>query len=74
MVVVGGVVGGGRGGVAVGVVEFRVVGAVAYASWLRHEAKAHREMEQRKRLEALINLSSQPPRASGLASERKAVS
>lgn len=51
-----------------------VVGAVAYASWLRHEAKAHREMQQRKRLEALINLSSHPPRASGLASERKAVS
>ena len=51
-----------------------VIGAIVYASWLRHEAKAHREMEQRKRLEALINLSSQPPRASGLASERKAVS
>ena len=52
-----------------------VVGAVVYASWLKHEAhKARREMEQRKRLEALINLSSQPPRASGLASERKAVS
>lgn len=51
-----------------------VIGAIVYASWLRHEAKAHREMQQRKRLEALINLSSQPPRASGLASERKAVS
>ena len=35
-----------------------VVGAVVYASWLRHEAhKARRESEQRKTLDRIVHAS-----------------
>ena len=43
-----------------------VVGAVVYASWLKHEAhKARREMEQRKTLDRIIQ-ASMPPAAPGV--------
>ncbi len=35
-----------------------VIGAVIYATWLRHEAhKAHRDMEQRKTLDRIVHAS-----------------
>ena len=47
-----------------------VVGAVVYASWLKHEAhKARREMTQRKTLDRIIQASS-PPAAPGLHRKR----
>ena len=42
-----------------------VVGAVVYASWLKHEAhKARREMAQRKTLNRIVQ-ASMPPAAPG---------
>ena len=47
-----------------------VVGAVVYASWLRHEAhKARRESEQRKTLDRIVQ-ASMPPAAPGLNRKR----
>ena len=47
-----------------------VVGAVVYASWLKHEAhKARREMEQRKTLDRIIQ-ASMPPAAPGVNRKR----
>ena len=47
-----------------------VVGAVVYASWLKHEAhKARREMTQRKTLDRIIQ-ASMPPAAPGLNRKR----
>lgn len=47
-----------------------VVGAVVYASWLKHEAhKARREMTQRKTLDRIIQ-ASMPPAAPGLHRKR----
>ncbi len=35
-----------------------VIGAVIYATWLRHEAhKAHRDMEQRNTLDRIVHAS-----------------
>jgi len=47
-----------------------VIGAVVYASWLKHEAhKARRESEQRKTLDKIIQAST-PPAAPGLNRKR----
>ena len=47
-----------------------VVGAVVYASWLKHEAhKARREMTQRKTLDRIIQ-ASMPPAAPGINRKR----
>ena len=47
-----------------------VVGAVVYASWLKHEAhKARREMAQRKTLNRIVH-ASMPPAAPGLHRKR----
>ena len=47
-----------------------VVGAVVYASWLKHEAhKARREMAQRKTLNRIVQ-ASMPPAAPGLNRKR----
>ena len=47
-----------------------VVGAVVYASWLKHEAhKARREMAQRKTLNRIVQ-ASMPPAAPGLHRKR----
>ena len=47
-----------------------VMGAVVYASWLKHEAhKARREMTQRKTLDRIIQ-ASMPPAAPGLHRKR----
>ena len=47
-----------------------VMGAVVYASWLKHEAhKARREMAQRKTLNRIIQ-ASMPPAAPGLNRKR----
>ena len=47
-----------------------VVGAVVYASWLKHEAhKARREMAQRKTLDRIIQ-ASMPPAAPGVNRKR----
>ena len=47
-----------------------VVGAVVYASWLKHEAhKARREMAQRKTLDRIIQ-ASMPPAAPGINRKR----
>ena len=46
------------------------VGAVVYASWLKHEAhKARREMTQRKTLDRIVQ-ASMPPAAPGLHRKR----
>ena len=48
-----------------------VVGAVVYASWLRHEAhKARRDSEQRKTLDKIIQASRMPPAAPGINRKR----
>lgn len=47
-----------------------VVGAVVYASWLKHEAhKARRDSERRKTLDRIIQ-ASVPPAAPGLNRKR----
>ena len=47
-----------------------VVGAVVYASWLKHEAhKARREMTQRKTLDRIVQ-ASMPPAAPGVNRKR----
>ena len=47
-----------------------VVGAVVYASWLKHEAhKARREMAQRKTLNRIVQ-ASMPPAAPGVNRKR----
>ena len=47
-----------------------VVGAVVYASWLKHEAhKARREMAQRKTLNRIVQ-ASMPPAAPGINRKR----
>ena len=47
-----------------------VVGAVVYASWLKHEAhKARRDSEQRKTLNRIVQ-ASMPPAAPGLNRKR----
>ena len=60
-------------GLAVGAaaaVAAGVVGAVVYASWLKHEAhKARREMAQRKTLNRIVQ-ASMPPAAPGLNRKR----
>ena len=48
-----------------------IVGAVVYASWLRHEAhKARRESERRKTLNRIVQASRMPPAAPGLNRKR----
>ena len=47
-----------------------VMGAVVYASWLKHEAhKARRDSEQRKTLNRIVQ-ASMPPAAPGLNRKR----
>ena len=47
-----------------------VVGAVVYASWLKHEAhKARRDSERRKTLNRIIQ-ASMPPAAPGINRKR----
>ena len=47
-----------------------VMGAVVYASWLKHEAhKARREMAQRKTLDRIVQ-ASMPPAAPGINRKR----
>ena len=47
-----------------------VVGAVVYASWLKHEAhKARREMTQRETLNRIVQ-ASMPPAAPGVNRKR----
>jgi hypothetical protein len=47
-----------------------VVGAVVYASWLKHEAhKARRDSERRKTLDKIVQ-ASMPPAAPGLNRKR----
>ena len=47
-----------------------VMGAVVYASWLKHEAhKARREMAQRKTLNRIVQ-ASMPPAAPGINRKR----
>jgi len=48
-----------------------VVGAVVYASWLKHEAqKARRDSERRKTLDKIIQASMPPPAAPGINRKR----